>query len=113
MSDKRQKTRPEQLGLALLTAGRSEAPRAGGEGIETLTAKRGNENPADTERLMEAACMWENYKQALNRVRGNKGGPGVDGMNVDELPRYLMQHWPRIREQLLNGTYQPQPVKRV
>jgi RNA-directed DNA polymerase len=34
-------------------------------------------------------------------------------MNVDELPMYLMQHWPRIREQLLNGTYQPQPVKRV
>jgi RNA-directed DNA polymerase len=113
MSDKRQKTRPEQLGLALPTAGRSEAPRAGGEGTEALTAKRLHETPADTERLMEAACMWENYKQALNRVRGNKGGPGVDGMNVDELPRYLMQHWPRIREQLLNGTYQPQPVKRV
>jgi RNA-directed DNA polymerase len=113
MSDKRQKTRPEQLGLALPTAGRSEAPKAGGEGIETLTAKRGNENPADTERLMEEVCERENCQQALKRVKANQGSPGVDGMTVHELPDYLKQHWPAIREQLLTGTYRPQPVKRV
>jgi RNA-directed DNA polymerase len=113
MSGKRQKTRPEQLGLAFPTAGRGEAPMAVGQGIETLTAKREYENPADTERLMEEVCERENCQQALRRVKTNKGGPGVDGMTVRDLPAYLKQHWTTIREQLLNGTYQPQPVKRV
>jgi RNA-directed DNA polymerase len=46
-------------------------------------------------------------------VRGNQGSPGIDGMTVDELPENLEQHWPAMREQLLSGTYEPQPVKRV
>jgi RNA-directed DNA polymerase len=113
MSGKRQKIQPEQLGLALQVAGRSEAPRAAGQGTEPLTAKRGHESPADTERLMEEVCERENCQQALRRVKANKGGPGVDGMTVHELADYLKQHWPAIREQLLSGTYRPQPVKRV
>jgi len=52
-------------------------------------------------------------KAALQRVKDNKGSPGVDGMTVNELPDYLKQHWPTIREQLLNGTYKPQLVRRV
>jgi RNA-directed DNA polymerase len=51
--------------------------------------------------------------QALARVKANKGSSGVDGMTVHELPEFLKQHWPAIREQLLSGTYTPQPVKRV
>ncbi len=47
------------------------------------------------------------------RVKRNKGSAGVDGMTVEQLPAYLKQHWPAIREQLLRGTYKPQPVKRV
>jgi RNA-directed DNA polymerase len=113
MSGKRQKTRPEQLGLAFTPADRSEAPDAGMEGIEPLTAKRWNESPADTERLMEEVCKQENCQQALRRVKANKGSPGVDGMPVRELADYLKQHWPAIREQLLSGTYRPRPVKRV
>jgi RNA-directed DNA polymerase len=113
MSGMRQKTRPEQLGLAFSTAGRSEAPRAGEGGTEPFTAKRGNESPADTERLMEEVCEQENCQQALRRVKANKGAPGVDGMNVRELEEHLKQHWPAIREQLLSGTYRPQPVRRV
>jgi RNA-directed DNA polymerase len=109
----RQKTRPEQLGLAFSTAGRGEAPKAAEQGSETLTAKRVHENPADTERLMEEVCERENCLQALRRVKANKGGPGVDGMTVRELPVYLKQYWTTIREQLLSGTYQPQPVRRV
>ena len=62
---------------------------------------------------MEEVCERENCKQALARVKANKGSPGVDGMTVHELPGYLKQHWPTIREQLLSGTYKPQPVKRV
>jgi RNA-directed DNA polymerase len=62
---------------------------------------------------MEEVCQRENLEEALRRVRANRGSPGVDGMSTDELPDYLREHWPGIREQLLKGTYQPQPVKRV
>jgi RNA-directed DNA polymerase len=62
---------------------------------------------------MEEVCERENLKRALQRVKGNKGSAGIDGMTVEELPGYLAQHWPAIREQLLSGTYRPQPVRRV
>ncbi len=62
---------------------------------------------------MEEVCEQANCKQALARVKANKGSAGVDGMTVHELPDFLKQHWPAIREQLLSGTYVPQPVKRV
>ena len=110
MSDQRQKN---QLVLAFLEEGRGEAPKHSQEGTESLTAKRGAESPAIGERLMEEVCERENCKQALARVQANKGSPGVDGMTVHELPGYLKQHWPVIREQLSRGTYKPQPVKRV
>jgi len=76
-------------------------------------AKRKSESLAGTERLMEEVCELENCKQALQRVKANKGSPGVDGMTVDELPEYLQQHGLKIGEQLRSGTYQPQPVRRV
>ena len=62
---------------------------------------------------MEEVCERENLRQALQQVKANKGSPGIDGMTVEELPGYLEQHWPAIREQLLNGTYEPKPVRRV
>ncbi|HEV2041668.1 MAG TPA: group II intron reverse transcriptase/maturase, partial [Casimicrobiaceae bacterium] len=46
----------------------------------------------------------------FNKARGNYG---VDRITVDQLGDYLKQHWPAIREQLLNGTYEPKPVRRV
>ena len=73
-------------------------------------------NPAKggtTERLMEEVCERENLNKALQRVRNNQGSPGIDGMTVDKLRDYLIQHWPTIREQLLAGTYKPNAVKRV
>jgi len=110
MDDKRQKN---QLVLAFLEEDRGEAPKGLQEGIETSAGKRGIESPAMTEQLMEEVCGRENCKQALKRVKANKGSAGMDGMTVQQLPDYLKQHWPAIREQLLNGTYKPQPVKRV
>lgn len=61
------------------------------------------------------ACVLEraNLQRALKQVRQNKGAPGIDGMTVDELPGYLRHHWPEIRWQLAEGTYRPQPVRRV
>jgi RNA-directed DNA polymerase len=113
MSEQRQKNRPEQEVLAFPVENRSDAPTTAVKGTETLMAKRKTESLAGSERLMEEVCELENCKQALRRVKTNKGSPGVDGMTVDELPGYLKQHELAIGEQLRNGTYQPQPVKRV
>src|ERR1700677_4939578 len=110
MSDKRQKN---QLRLAFSEESRGEARQAPGEGSETFTAKRMNESPANREQLMEEVCERENCLQAYKRVKSNKGGPGIDGMTVEQLPGYLLEHWPAIREQLLAGTHKPQPVRRV
>src|SRR5204862_3843317 len=55
----------------------------------------------------------ENLKRALARVKRNKGAAGVDAMSVDDLPAYLKEHWPTIRARLLEGSYKPQPVRRV
>ena len=62
---------------------------------------------------MEGVCDRKNLEIAWKRVRGNKGSPGVDGMTIDEALEYLREHWPTIRSQLLEGTYQPHPVRRV
>ena len=113
MSGQRQKNRPEQGVLAFPAESRSDAPKAVAQGTETLMAKHRTESLAGTERLMEEVCELENCKQALQRVKANKGSPGVDRMTVDELPEYLKQHELGIGEQLRNGTYQPQPVRRV
>jgi RNA-directed DNA polymerase len=109
MSEERQKIQYE---LAFPAAQRSEAPGTVGGGTESLAAKRGTESPAEIERLREEGVEGENLKAALKRVRANKGSPGVDGMTVHVLPGYLKEHGPAIREQLLRGTYQPQPVRR-
>jgi RNA-directed DNA polymerase len=108
--DKRQKN---QLVLAFTDEGRSEAPRAAAEGTESFLVKHKAESPAIGEQLMEEVCEQENCKQAMARVKANKGSSGIDGMTVEELPEHLKQHWPTIREQLLRGAYEPQPVKRV
>jgi RNA-directed DNA polymerase len=62
---------------------------------------------------METVCERQNLRAALKRVRQNAGSPGIDGMTVEELPAYLRVHWLRLREELLAGRYQPQPVRRV
>jgi RNA-directed DNA polymerase len=110
MSDKRQKN---QLELAFTEMSRSEAPRDSAGGTEALMAKRKAESLVSSEQLMEEVCERKNCEQALARVKSNKGSAGIDGMTDEELPAYLKQHWPTIREQLLSGTYKPQPVKRV
>ena len=110
MDDKRPKI---QLELAWGEEARGEAPKIIPAGTESPAAKRGTESPAIIEPLMEEVCERENCKQALKRVKANKGSPGMDGMTVQELPGFLQRHWPAIREQLLSGTYKPQPVKRV
>jgi RNA-directed DNA polymerase len=111
VSGKRQKIR--QTELAFMSDSRGEAPTADMRGTEPPAAKRPTESPANTECGMEAVCNRENLWKALKRVQANKGSGGIDGMTVRQLPGYLAKHWPAILDQLLEGTYQPQPVKRV
>ena len=99
--------------LALEPKGRGEAPVGGYPRAEPPAAKPAPESPAVTEHLMEEVCDGENLQSAWKRVRRNQGSPGVDGMTIDDAKDYLREHWPSIRSQLLDGTYQPQPVKRV
>jgi RNA-directed DNA polymerase len=101
-------------------AGMPERPRSVGDGIAEGT---GIARQADTARqdkagdepsmLMEVALRRENVLAAYRRVVQNGGAPGVDGMTVDDLMPYCREHWARIRNELLGGSYRPQPVRRV
>lgn len=71
------------------------------------------EKPMFNSHLMEAVCERNNLKQALKRVKQNKGAPGVDGMTVEDLGEYLKRNWLDIKAQLLSGTYKPKPVRQV
>lgn len=63
--------------------------------------------------LLAAVLARENLQQAWKRVRANKGAAGIDALDIDQTADTLRTAWPSIREQLLAGTYRPQPVRRV
>ena len=92
--------------------GRGEAPRGERSG-EATAAAQGAERSGCDHSLMERVVEGGNLRRALKRVQRNAGSPGVDGRTVTELPAYLREHWPALREQLLTGRYQPSVVKRV
>lgn len=97
----------------------TEHPQKGVDGIcqglgsecQAVAAAKDKTDPR-TDKLMEEVLRRENLTKALKRVEANKGAPGVDGMTVDELPDYLEREWPRIRNELLEATYGPSPVRR-
>jgi RNA-directed DNA polymerase len=110
MNGKRQNT---QNVLASRPEGQGESLVTGFRGTEPFVAKPSSENPALAEQLMEEVCDRGNLEAAWKRVKRNKGGPGVDGMSIDDAKGYLRENWLNIRSHLLAGSYQPQPVKRV
>jgi RNA-directed DNA polymerase len=85
-----------------------ESPRSG----EPTSVIKDTAHPRWKE-LMEEVAAHDNLAQAMKRVRKNRGSPGIDGMTVDELPSYLERNKSFLQEQLLAGTYEPQPVRRV
>jgi RNA-directed DNA polymerase len=105
------------------------APRPGPDGeevVQTIGQPQGQpafEEPqssaakdrqrALTARLMEQACQAENLNRADARVKANKGSPGVDGMTVDQLGGWIELHGQALIASLLDGSYQPQPVRGV
>ena len=82
-------------------------------GDETLSGSIEEDAPVIYDQLMECVVNRDNLLKAYHRVKRNKGCAGVDGKSVDDLPALLKQHWPSIKEQLLQGSYKPQAVKRV
>jgi RNA-directed DNA polymerase len=62
---------------------------------------------------MERCVERNNMLNAWKRVKRNGGSPGVDGKSIEETGKELLTHWPRIRKQLLEGSYRPNPVRRV
>jgi RNA-directed DNA polymerase len=104
------------MGQAMITSasfngGEGEASPCRDGGVQTSAAPSGL--AALTTNLIEKMISHKNITQAIKRVRGNKGSPGVDGMSVYELPEYLKANWPQLRDALVEGRYRPHPVKRV
>jgi len=102
-----------QVELNLGTGAMGEALSGAAQETEARAARACLERPAVAGPSLEAVVERENLRTALAQVKRNKGAAGVDGMSVDDLPAYLKEHWPTIRTQLLDGTYKPQPVRRV
>lgn len=92
---------------------RAVKPQGSNARVEAPLTGSGNERLGSSSDLMERVCERQNLRAALKRVRQNAGSPGIDGMTVEQLPDHLRMHWPRLREDLLGGRYQPQPVRRV
>ena len=87
-------------------------PRGKPAKASSTTAREEQTNPSTTQ-LMEAVVERSPMIKALRQVERNRGSAGVDEMTVGELGEYLKEHWPKIKEKLLEGSYQPVAVRRI
>jgi group II intron reverse transcriptase/maturase len=101
----------EKVGAVL--DGRGRKSRESDNGASGVTVTRETYWAEAETRLMEEIISRANMQKAYNRVVSNKGAAGVDNMSTGQLKGYLQTDWPRIKEELLNGTYKPQPVRKV
>ena len=103
--------------------GQVDLYRPDGVGSETtdslsrpgLTAAARAEQPALNlfpRSLMETVVDQAIVEKAWKNVKANRGAPGPDGITIAEVPDWLRPRWPTIRQQLLDGTYRPGPVRR-
>lgn len=106
-SKRRQMSGQPELPLA----DRGETPKGKRSGEARPATHEDGRSGNDDEQLLELVVESSNVEAALRRVKKNKGSPGIDGMTVEELPTYLATHWPRLREELLAGRYQPKQVR--
>jgi RNA-directed DNA polymerase len=120
MNDKRQNNQKEhrsiydpQLRLAFALGAAGEAQSTTDGRVESLFSPHEHQSPTIPLTVMQEVLEPENLEAALAKVQANKGAAGIDGMTVVQLPAFLNVHWHQIKQQLLEGTYKPQPVKRV
>ena len=93
--------------------GSGRKPQEKGMGAANVTGRKVTFWPGAVTGLMERIVSRGNMMAAYSRVVSNKGAPGVDEMPVTALKGYLQEEWPRIKEELLTGTYHPQPVRKA
>ena len=92
--------------------GSGRNPREQGAGVP-VAAMGWDRFRSETMQLMDAVVERENMIEALHRVERNKGAAGIDKMPVSGLCPFLKEHWPRIKEELLGGSYRPSGVREV
>lgn len=85
----------------------------GTDGVRQAGPARNEHAEVRTAVTMKEVVCRENMTRAYQRVTGNKGAPGVDGVTVDDLAPMLRSRWNSIRDELLSGTYEPSPVRKV
>jgi RNA-directed DNA polymerase len=110
MGSKDTDNRPEMAETKLSGYGRK--PETKESGVFNPTAAREEPDPPRNQ-LTEAVVSRENTRAAYRRVKSNKGSAGVDRMSLAELGPYLRDHWAAIKVSLLEGRYEPAPVRRV
>jgi RNA-directed DNA polymerase len=118
MDTERQQAGDDQLFLFEEAA--SLHPGAGGDGGTEAAACEASQastawDPARAlaEQLMEEVCQRDNLNRAYRRVKSNKGAPGADGMTISDLGPWIERHKEQLIASLRDGTYRPQPVRRV
>jgi len=102
--------RAEMCGNRAVGTGRN--PGEDRKSVSRHPLTRGTPAP-EQEQLMKCVVERSNMQAALKRVRKNKGAPGIDGINVEQLGTFLRRHWSKIKERLCGGTYEPKLVRRV
>lgn len=96
-----------------LGGGVAVKPPGSRQRAELSPARDEGEANVDGEGVWERVFERNNLFQALKRVEGNGGAPGIDGMTVQEMRPWLKEHWPEVRATLDTGSYRPSPVRRV
>jgi RNA-directed DNA polymerase len=84
-----------------------------GDGASAGGADRALKQDEAKQELLEAVLASDNLARAWKRVKSNKGAPGIDGVTVQDWPAHAREHWPALREQIEQGRYRPQAVRRV
>lgn len=107
-----QRKQPTPQGTSRQEAAVMPSGPAGEPSVSAARARAKSRGEPDTS-LMERVVGRQNLFDALSRVERNGGAPGVDGMSCKQLRPYLKDNWTRIRQELLEGNYRPQPVRRV
>jgi len=87
----------------------------GGDGAAAGATRALNQDEVTnvTPDLLDAVLARDNLWRAWKRVKANRGAPGIDGVRLEDFSAYARNHWPDVREQIEQGRYAPQPVRRV
>ena len=107
--------RPTETQLELAFPQEADAMRATPEpqrGQSALAAIKQTTLSEVPDSLMEQIVDPANMERAWKKVKANGGAPGPDGITLDEFFRTFRDKWPTVRQQLLEGTYQPEPARR-